>query len=130
VFVRSLERNARALAGYKVFIVAYIPEQLTNVPQAATLRLQLGINDVGTPRDVVENRQKLVRQILGEAASRYGFHILDAMSALCDNHICRAIEDGRSLYIDDNHLSRFGSLRESKLIAAAFRDTHHADASP
>jgi hypothetical protein len=121
VFVRSLERNAHALGAYRVFVVASIPEQLTNVPQAAALRIQFGLYDVGTPREIVERRQSSAKQILLAAAVRYGFNILDAMLPLCDEQTCRSIEDGKSLYADENHLSRFGALKESGVLAAAFR---------
>ena len=42
VFVRSLERDARAFEDYRVFVVAFVPEQLTYVPEAAALRIQIG----------------------------------------------------------------------------------------
>jgi peptidoglycan/LPS O-acetylase OafA/YrhL len=121
VFARALERDARVFAGYKVFIVAYIPEQLTNVPQAAALRVEYGRGEVNIPRDIVETRQESVRRLLTDAASHYGFTVLDAMQALCDADVCRAIEDGKSLYSDDNHLSRFGAVKESDLIVEAFK---------
>jgi peptidoglycan/LPS O-acetylase OafA/YrhL len=130
VIVRSLERNSRTLADYRVVLVAFIPEQLTNVTQSAALRIQFGWFDVGTPREIVERRQANVKRILTTAATHYGFDILDAMSPLCDEQTCRAIEDGKSLYADDNHLSRFGAIKESILLAAAFRKSNSASALP
>jgi hypothetical protein len=118
--IRGLERDARAFEGYKVFVVAFVPEQLTYVPEAAALRIQMGLNDMGTPRRIVEKRQASVKEILDNMAPSIGFTVLDAMLPLCDEHFCRAIEDGRSLYADDNHLSVFGAKKEAELLAAAF----------
>ena len=41
---------------------------------------------------------------------------------------CRGIEDGKSLYSDDNHLSRLGAIKEIGVLAAAFRDSNSARA--
>jgi hypothetical protein len=119
VFARSLRRSAEALRGYKVLILAFVPEQYVNVPEAVALRMEFGLEDLGVPRVVVEARQAGVRKLLSAAESMYGFRILDAMPALCDAKKCRAIEHGRSLYSDDNHLSRLGAIREATLLAEA-----------
>jgi peptidoglycan/LPS O-acetylase OafA/YrhL len=121
VFARGLERNAKALMGYKIFVVAFVPEQLTLVPEAAALRVNLGFSAaLGTPRTVVDKRQQSVRQMLTTAALRYGFSIIDVTPPLCDTETCYAIEGGRSLYHDDNHLSRVGAIRLAAVLAAAF----------
>jgi hypothetical protein len=64
------------------------------------------------------------------AAVRYGFNILDAMLPLCNEQTCRSIEDGKSLYADDNHLSRFGALKEGEVLAAAFREFNSSNDPP
>ena len=69
VFVRSLERDAHALADYRVFVVAFIPEQMTYVPQAAALRIQFGSHDVGYSE---EGRRKPSGERSRDADSRSG----------------------------------------------------------
>ncbi|HEY3797734.1 MAG TPA: acyltransferase family protein [Caulobacteraceae bacterium] len=122
VVARGLDRDAAALAGYRVAVVAYIPEQLANVPEAAAIRIQWrgALGQTGTPRAVVEQRQANARRLLTAAAIRDGFTVIDAMPALCDAATCRAVEDGRSLYSDDNHLSGFGALQEGSALAPIF----------
>jgi hypothetical protein len=122
VFTRSLKRDANALAGYKVFVLGFVPEQLMYISQSGAMRTQLGLrpDDVVTPRQTVEQRQADIRQLLSAASVQYGFRILDAMAPLCDDKMCHAIENGKSLYTDDNHLSRYGALMESTVLQSAF----------
>jgi peptidoglycan/LPS O-acetylase OafA/YrhL len=126
VFARSLDRDAAALRGYRVTMVAYIPEQLANVPEAGAVRAQWGLaGSFGTPRATVERRQANVRRLLEGAAQRDGFTVIDAMPALCDAVTCRAIDAGKALYSDDNHLSRFGALEEVPALSPIFAGPAH-----
>jgi hypothetical protein len=111
-----------ALSGYNVYLVAFIPEQAVNVPQVAALRTKFGAQEFGIPRRVVDDRQANVRRFLESAAQLYGFTLLDAMPLLCDSSNCPGIESGISLYSDDNHLSRFGALKELPLLSTAFTE--------
>ena len=117
-----MRRTIEALSGYKVFLVAFIPEQWADVPQAAGLRAQFGAKEFRIPRKVVDERQANVRHFLESAAQSYGFTLLDAMLALCDSSSCLGVENGISLYADDNHLSPFGALKELPLLSTAFTE--------
>ena len=124
VFRRGLGRTMESLVGHDVIVLAFIPEQDANVPQAAVLRILMGQReDYSTPRSIVDNRQKNTRKILSEMSAQYGFTLLDAMQALCDSQTCHGVEDDVSLYSDDNHLSRAGALKVAPIILKSFRST-------
>jgi peptidoglycan/LPS O-acetylase OafA/YrhL len=125
VFQRSLARTVGAFFPRKVYVLAYLPEQSANVPQAAVLRKYFSSLDYSTPRSVVDSRQANTRSILNELSRSHGFAILDAMPALCDDLVCHGVEGGASLYADDNHLSLVGALKELPAIARAFSETTH-----
>lgn len=119
VFRRGLSRALELLAGRNIFVLAYVPEQVANVPQAAILQRLWRVGDFGTPRNIVEDRQARTKAILEELSQKFGFQILDAMPSLCDEKICRGTEGDVSLYSDDNHLSKAGALKELPLLLRA-----------
>ena len=122
VFARSIRRTMDALSAYNIYLVGFIPEQAANVPQVAALRAKFGAQEFAIPRRVVDERQANVRKFLESAAQVYKFHLLDAMPALCDDRKCLGVENGISLYSDDNHLSRFGALKELPLLSTVFTE--------
>jgi hypothetical protein len=121
VFHRSLSRTIDALSGRKVYVLAFLPEQSANVPQAAVLQKYFGSPDYYTSRSIVDSRQANTRSILTELSRSHNFTLLDAMPALCDDLVCHGVKDGLSLYADDNHLSMVGALKELPVISRAFQ---------
>jgi hypothetical protein len=120
VFVRAIERLPEVLPGKEIYVAAYLPEQLVHVPQAAFVQAVLGEEpDIGVPRAAFDQRQQFVRQVFAEAEERLGIHVLDLGAELCGPQLCRAVEDGRTLYFDDNHLSRYAALKYNYLFDPA-----------
>lgn len=104
---RGLRRTLKQLKGKRVFVVAYVPEQQTNVPRQAALGAYLGIGRYeGVSREAFSERQAGSRHILEKLQREFGFTILDASAHLCDEAYCYGQRNGVPLYVDDNHVSR------------------------
>lgn len=111
VFARSFTRTVSAFSGRGVYVVAYIPEQPFNVPQAEALCRYLGKRcPGGVARADFDRRQAQVRQVLSADAERLHYRVIDLGAALCSATNCPAVAGGAALYSDDNHLSRTGAL--------------------
>ena len=63
------------------------------------------------PKAEVVERQGVYRQIVREVNDKLpALHVFDPMRFLCDDRWCYAVVDNVLLYLDNNHLSRAGSL--------------------
>jgi lysophospholipase L1-like esterase len=61
-------------------------------------------------REVVDARQHDYRQAVAEVLKRFPeVHTFDPLDYLCDAQSCRAMQNGKSLYADNNHLGWHGS---------------------
>jgi len=123
VFVRGITRAVKALAGRNVFVVAAVPEQKVDVPRTAALARYLGRDDVPIDLDRKEYdaRQHYVTTTLADLSHRLGFVMVDLGQSLCGERRCAATRDGRSLYADDNHLSRDGALLTTSSFDPVFK---------
>jgi len=123
VLTDGLIRTVEPLSDRRVSIGAFIPEQPVNVPRTLGVSLLLRPRDplyAGVDRATYESRQRFVRSLIARVAQTMHVNILDLGSSLCDNQVCHAQLDGRSLYVDDNHISATEavSLRNVFLSAA------------
>jgi peptidoglycan/LPS O-acetylase OafA/YrhL len=110
VLTRGVARTISALVGRKLFVVAHVPEQHVNVPQAAVVRLRLGQDDlISIPLASFEQREARTRKLTELWETDQHISILDASTIFCDTRVCSATGNGRSFYFDDNHLSIYGS---------------------
>ena len=122
VFVRGMTRAIKALAGRRIFVVTAVPEQKVNVPRTAALARYLGRDvRVDLDRKDFDARQHFVSTTLADLAHRLGFVVLDLGQSLCGERLCAATRDGRSLYSDDNHLSRDGALLTTSSFDPVFK---------
>ena len=123
VFVRAIDRTLTRLKGYNVVVLMGIPEQDRDVPRAEALASQFGQPlFAGISRDTHEARQADLRAVWVEKARQYHVRLVDLTDRLCDAQTCHAIEDGKVLYADDNHLSRTGALAISGVLKMALAD--------
>jgi hypothetical protein len=69
-------------------------------------------DDCSVPRSEIDaehaQSRALVAQVVREIADP-DLYVVDPVDALCDGRRCRAVIDGRLMYLDDNHLSPDGS---------------------
>jgi peptidoglycan/LPS O-acetylase OafA/YrhL len=133
----AFERTVSDLvaAGKRVWIVGPIPEIGIDVPRALYLK-SLGIGRPGqieTTREEYNLRQAHVFRMIAAAARKYPIGVVWPDEVLCDTSVCMVAANGRSLYQDGNHLSKFGAtLLEpvfEKITPSAVDTTSAADPS-
>ncbi len=116
VMERALVRTVERLKGRDVVFIYGIPEHDRNVPRAAGLyRFFYKSEYKGLPRAVNETRQKDVKTFMSRMSVAMNFRAFDVSDRLCDVQFCIAINGYTSLYYDDNHISRIGSLEITDL---------------
>jgi peptidoglycan/LPS O-acetylase OafA/YrhL len=123
VFARGLERTIDALvrAKKKVVIVGPVPEVSRYVPEALAKVKYFGLkDDVRPTTEEFRRRQAFVLQSLARVAKTYPLTILYPDRELCADGSCAVEADGRSLYVDTNHLSAFGARRLAPLLEPVF----------
>lgn len=121
VFARALDRMSEMFADKTISVVAFFPEQQVNVAQAAFLLSEIGIEpDIGVDRKIYDVRQNNVKLLLADASKNNSINVIDVGEWLCDENRCRATEDGKALYIDDNHLTAGAALKYSEMFDSLF----------
>jgi peptidoglycan/LPS O-acetylase OafA/YrhL len=131
VFARSLQRTIEILrkAGKRVIVVGPVPEVGFSVPEAlAKLHLQGRSEDVGPTSEQFERRNRFVLDQL--ATIKGSAEVVYPHRILCTAPRCSVARLGKSLYMDDDHLSRFGAESISKIFDAVFDDRPRAYAPP
>ncbi len=124
VFAAGLRRTVAALhaAGKEIWIVGPVPEVGFNVPRYFFLQ-SIGIGrdlDIRPSVEEFEQRQKFALDALTEVSGLYDVKMIQPYSVLCDSQYCRIQQDGKALYFDDDHLSRFGAENLNGLFDSVF----------
>lgn len=131
VFARGIARTVTAFPGRVVYVVAYIPEQPFNVPQAEALCRYLGKPcPAGLSRADFDRRQAYVRQVLSADAERLRYQVVDLGAELCSAADCPALSGNAALYSDDNHLSRTGAMSVTAALDPIFSPLSFAGEPP
>ena len=109
----GLERTIRELlASHRsVAIVGPLPEIGFDVPRALVLQ-SMGLNrgvGITLPLDDFVVRQKRVFSMLNSIEENYPVRMIWIGNIYCDSKSCNVERDGRPLYADGFHLSRFGA---------------------
>ncbi|HEX8445340.1 MAG TPA: acyltransferase family protein [Sphingomonas sp.] len=125
VVARGFVRSIAAVAPARMIAVTGLPEQAVNVPQAATVRMLFGGDLSGIARPVYALRQARTARLLNDVAAHHPLRIIDAGAVLCNAGHCPILADGRALYVDDNHVSRFGAIAHRRLFMDAFGTARH-----
>lgn len=103
-------------------LVMDVPEPGYDVPTAMARAAMFGHGaDVDPPRQRVDQRQLLERQVLVTAAARNDALLVDPTASFCDETVCKAERNGVPLYTDADHLTRSAAEDLSPLFATAFR---------
>lgn len=125
VFEKRITETLDALLqhGFTVWIVKQVPLQRF-LPSVRLTQVSLYGGDpssVGRPLSEHVARQSFVNSVL-EKIEHDRLHLLDPAPLLCaEDRVCRTARDGRSLYKDEHHLSRFGALQMRPMFEAMFR---------
>ena len=109
------------LGGRDVVLVDSIPEARFDVPNTLANARRLGRTEpAGPSRAEFEHRQASVRALLSAVtANRPRTRVVSPAAALCDAEACRIVEAERPLYMDADHVSRFGATRLEPILAEA-----------
>ena len=124
----GLQRTIEILTSLEreVVIGLSVPEIGYMVPSAHSIASRTGrdANEIIAPTRseyYARNAQSLffIEQLKKEVPT---LKILDPSVLLCDEEICKVVEENKPLYRDDDHLSTFGAHSISGLFDAVFRD--------
>jgi hypothetical protein len=113
-------------AGAQVWLFKEVPQQRKGTIERLSSLARVGRSAAQVGRPVVEldTRQAFINQLFASLASNDGgIHLVDPKPLLCEDGLCRAEADGRSLYKDEDHLSDLGGKKMESLFAPLFRET-------
>jgi peptidoglycan/LPS O-acetylase OafA/YrhL len=113
VFAEGLDKTVGRLkaAGKSVILLNSTPEITWNVPRALFYRIHFGMAVPEPPTlDDVRRRNGRVDQVFLKLARRRDVSIIDLPGHLCRPR-CLVEHEGRPVYHDDDHISRFGATR-------------------
>jgi hypothetical protein len=129
VFGAALERTVASLrsAGAKVLIVGPVPEIGWDVPRALARAQVYGSAPPLLPRATFLARQTAVIPPLERLESVPGVTVAWPHRSLCEER-CRVEDAERALYIDDNHLSLYGTSLLRGALQRSFADFAPASA--
>jgi peptidoglycan/LPS O-acetylase OafA/YrhL len=131
VFARSLQRTIEILrkAGKRVIVVGPVPEVGFSVPEAlAKLHLQGRSEDIGPTVEQFQTRNRFVLDQL--ATIKGSAEVVYPHRILCTAPRCSVGRLGKSLYLDDDHLSRFGAETVSEIFEPIFDQAPSVHAPP
>lgn len=119
-------------AGHRVWLMKEAPLQPFNPPYRLSRLAMLHQPTSGTGFALAEHlKQKaFINQLFAQlAANDPGVKVLDPTPQLCDDTgLCRAEQEGHSLYTDDNHLSEVGARLLLPVLAPLFQEVAGARA--
>jgi hypothetical protein len=76
----------------------------------------------GISREAVMERQEAIRRVAAHLLVRHpGLQIFDPVPYLCRGDFCPAMEDGKLVYRDINHLSFYGSDKLAQVFVPSIR---------
>jgi hypothetical protein len=108
-------------AGAQAVLVMDVPEPGYDVPVVLARSKLSGVSiNVNPPRAAVDERQKLARQVLTDAARKWSLQVIDPTQEFCDADFCRAEQNGISLYMDADHITTSTALTISHLFDRSF----------
>ena len=114
-FYREVRQNmidtACAIAKHhKVYMMRPVAEMRIHVPNALGHAMVLGRHKtISMPMAEYTRRHALVWEAQDAARDQCGVTILDPLPYLCGKQGCDAVVNQRSMYFDDDHLSRYGA---------------------
>ena len=113
IFQQAISETIAAIrsTGRQVIILGSVPEIGWNVPRGIGDHLRLGRRLPAAPTiESVSLRQGRAESVLADLADPPGVRFLPLSHLLCDP-VCRTSHEGRPLYFDADHLSRYGAIK-------------------
>lgn len=113
VFYSGLENTLSELTrlNRNIYIVAQIPEVGVYVPYYEAMSIITGSNVRISPAiEEYMERNKGVFEVFENLSKKYKFTVIYPDKFLCEDGKCKLSVEGKSLYIDTDHLSKTGSI--------------------
>jgi len=131
----GLDRTVESLAGLgaHTIVIASIPEVGYNVPSSLARAAFLQRPPLALPRKAdFDLRQHRTNVAFAELERDYHVTVIHPSRYLCNDSTCAILKQGRPLYQDEDHLSRFGALQLDFLFEGIFGnlDKAHESALP
>ena len=124
VFERRFTETLHTLLqrGFTVWIIKQVPLQKFLPPVRLTQVALYGgdPNSVARPLSEHMARQSFANSVM-EKIEQDRVHLLDPSQLLCAEGLCKTAHNGRSLYKDEHHLSRFGALQMRPMLEPMFK---------
>ena len=101
----ELERLKRA--GRQITLVLAVPYAFSNDPRrlyAETFLTRRLVAPLGIPRDQMTAPQRRLRDRLIAMAGAAGVDVVDPRDTMCGARTCPSTDDGRVIYMDNNHI--------------------------
>jgi len=122
-FDRSLVRSIQSLRrlGKRVWIVASVPEIGWDVPSVLARSARFGRTAPSPPsREDYATRQAFVLEMLARVEQPPDVMVLRPDAILCGDSACQVVRDGRPLYFDGHHLTRYGAALLEPMFTPVF----------
>lgn len=108
---------------HQVYLMRPIPEMRIDVPGTLGHAMVLGqARTISMPMGEYAKRHALVWEAQDAAHRQCGAIILDPLPYLCAGDHCDAVVKNRSMYFDDDHLSRYGAGFLTPMFSTMFRN--------
>jgi hypothetical protein len=125
-FAASFQETVRKLKdlGVNIWIVKQVPPQLVYVSSALAKAQYLGRDPADLQRSYedISKRRSFIDAVFESAAQSYPLHFIDPADKFCPlKKNCLISADGQSLYMDNTHLSHFGSLWSADMLDPFFK---------
>ncbi|MGV8916676.1 MAG: acyltransferase family protein [Pseudomonas sp.] len=120
--LRTLVMGVRE-TGASVWLFKEVPMQKMGTIGRLSSLAMIGrsASSIGRPLAEHRQRQQFIDGLFAQlSAADPQVHVLDPVSLLCADGVCRAEINGASLYMDENHLSDQGGQRMQPLLAPIF----------
>lgn len=123
-FSQHITQSACQIAKRRtVYMVRPIPEMGFDVPKILSRRMMLGVDDdLSTSIEAYRQRNDWVWAAQDAARDQCGIKILDPTPYLCRDGRCYGSQNGRPLYVDDDHLSEFGNKLLVPMFSKVFQE--------
>lgn len=122
-FAQALPETVNQLisGNRELILIGPVPEPLFNVPLAMTRALINGQStSVSIPRSAFNERNDEILKVLAQVAAQDRVRLIYPHLIFCDDQKCDASEDGRALYVDNNHLSPRGAAKLNSVLSTIF----------
>lgn len=131
-FEEGLQRRIEQLqqANKTVFVVMNPPLPNYQVPRVLAIATLRG-EDLPEPLSLEDHRRRMepVRAVVEALQENRGVGVIDPATVMCSGNDCVVQREGKSLYYDTAHISRYGAMISSSIFDPVFEEILADDGS-